>query len=360
VLNNSSFKFQINNLNTNVQEILIEYGLTQKAKNYLCNKMCDRIKRNYLVFQTQIITSNSIRIITSKLNIFHNQIIEKKTDKNLNFNEELIHTYNLKKISNLILENNDLIKAKENCLNYELFIIQKSFYTSDLSEIIIELIKRLPNKQNLRHLNDTDSQLLYNNKNLTSTEFKKYMKTNNLRLKYTNDTNNDKNNNCLSMINFNSNSLFRKNSPFIDKDFFHLNDFKNICNDDYLQREIADNFQFNNISKKEECYTEKILANQSLKMIMISLKMIKEATSICMKAKNLLDFKTSRSNISNNKNEIFLKNIFDNITKTEEMVNVLSKSSSVLVKKDHNFLNKMFEELNVYLELDLLDAMRPS
>lgn len=91
---------------------------------------------------------------------------------------------------------------------------------------------------------------------------------------------------------------------------------------------------------------------------MIALKMIKEATSICMKARNILNLNHMKSSKSQNKNKEFLKSIFDNINRTEDMVNALSKSSSVLARKDFNFLNKMFEELNVYLELDLLESMQ--
>lgn len=124
-----------------------------------------------------------------------------------------------------------------------------------------------------------------------------------------------------------------------------------------LNINISDNVQFTN-HLRQDARTQKTLNRQSLKMIMIALKMIKEATSICMKARNILNLNHMRSSNSQDKSKAFLKNIFDNINRTEEMVNALSKSSSVLVRKDFSFLNKMFEELNVYLELDLLESMQ--
>ncbi len=80
-----------------------------------------------------------------------------------------------------------------------------------------------------------------------------------------------------------------------------------------------------------------------------------------MKARNILNLSSNVQNGAekSSKSKEFLKTIFDNINQTETMVNALSKSSSVLVKKDLCFLNKMFEELNVYLELDLLGNMQP-
>ena len=80
-----------------------------------------------------------------------------------------------------------------------------------------------------------------------------------------------------------------------------------------------------------------------------------------MKARNILNLNHMKNGAKNSKSKSkeFLSTIFENISRTEAMVNTLSKSSSVLVNKDLGFLNKMFEELNVYLELDLLGAMQP-
>ncbi len=80
-----------------------------------------------------------------------------------------------------------------------------------------------------------------------------------------------------------------------------------------------------------------------------------------MKARNILNLNHMQTagKSPKSKSKEFLRTIFENISRTEAMVNALSKSSSVLINKDLGFLNKMFEELNVYLELDLLGAMQP-
>jgi hypothetical protein len=120
---------------------------------------------------------------------------------------------------------------------------------------------------------------------------------------------------------------------------------------------VLDNFQF--INNCENIAAKKTINHQSLKMIMIALKMIKQATGICMKARNLLDMNYLHSPMNaSNKSREFLKQIFDNISETESLVNGLSSSSSVLVQKDFDFINKMFKELNVYLELDILGCMQ--
>lgn len=119
---------------------------------------------------------------------------------------------------------------------------------------------------------------------------------------------------------------------------------------------VCDNFQY--MSSCGNAVTKKKVNRQSLKMIMFALKMIKEATGICIKARNILDmnYLDTPANASNKSRE-FLKQIFENISHTEVMVNGLCNSSSILVQKDLHFVNKMFDELNVYLEMDLLSSV---
>ena len=307
-LNNTGSKLELCNLNAHTQEILVEFDVLDKQ---LLGEQC----RDFIVFQTQIKKLHSTRILTNKISVV------RRNEAAEDLNEQLVHVYHLKKLSNLILENKDMVKAKQHLLKYESFIRERSVFTSDLSETTIRFIKGLSSKQNFRHLNDSDSQLLYNNKNLTSVEFGK----------------------CLILKDALNTTTDTDTVATVPSSF-----------------EIVDNIQFSKcFGDKNEEKAQRTLNKQSLKMIMISLKMIKEATSICMKARSLLNmnhFKTPSG--SSSKSKEFLKKIFDNIGRTEDLVNALSKNSSVLVRKDFNFLNKMFEELNVYLELDLFDAMQ--
>lgn len=155
-LDNELNSLSIDRLNTNMEELLIEF-------NYNPNIASQRPSRNHLVFQTQIKTKNSIRILTNRIDI--DETYESKR------NEHLVNVYNLKKISNLILNNKNMQLAKEHLKKFEEFIQSSNQFKSPLADMVIKLVNRLPLKQNFRFLNDNDAQILYNNKNLTVQEY---------------------------------------------------------------------------------------------------------------------------------------------------------------------------------------------
>lgn len=153
-INNASHKFCIENLNAStLQELLLEFTYKNEGTD-----------KEYLVFQTQIKTSNSVRILTTKVDI-------PRAAEDMISNEHLIHVFNLKKLSKLVLENKNMIVAKEYLKLYDKFLTSKAKAKTGLCDVVVRLIKRLPAKQNFRFLNDFDAQILYNNKNLTLSEF---------------------------------------------------------------------------------------------------------------------------------------------------------------------------------------------
>ena len=86
-------------------------------------------------------------------------------------NEHLIHVYCLRKLSQLCIENKNMVNAKEFLKKYQKFLENEATKKKDLCDVTVKLFNRLPIRQNFRFLNDCDAQIIYNNKNLSIDEF---------------------------------------------------------------------------------------------------------------------------------------------------------------------------------------------
>lgn len=64
-----------------------------------------------------------------------------------------------------------MLSAKDFLRQYQTFLQTEAKEKTDLCDVVVKLINRLPVRQSFRFLNDCDAQVLYNNKNLTVDEF---------------------------------------------------------------------------------------------------------------------------------------------------------------------------------------------
>ncbi len=241
-ISNATNQYCIDNYNPNtLQEILLEFDYKPAGQ-----EANSRTNKDYIVFQTQIKTYNSLRILTTKLSVGQKQTEEAR---NQVCNEHILHVYNLKKLSRLVLENKNMIVAKEYLKLYERFVQSEATCRVELSDVVVKLINRLPAKQNFRYLNDFDAQILYNNKNLTVAEFLENFTTREPILAIGNTVSSSQTN--------------------------QLELFKSPGQDTQHSVNIADNIQFTNHLQADE-RSQKVLNKHSLKMIMVALKMIKE------------------------------------------------------------------------------------
>lgn len=64
-----------------------------------------------------------------------------------------------------------MLSAKDFLRKYQAFLQTEATGKTDLCDVVVKLINRLPMRQSFRFLNDCDAQVLYNNKNLTVDEF---------------------------------------------------------------------------------------------------------------------------------------------------------------------------------------------
>ncbi len=241
-INNETNHYCVENLNPNkIQEILLEfeYKPNLHQSSFSTNK-------DYVIFQTQIKTLNSLRILTTKLSIRPKS--EWPSDQICN--EHILHVYNLKKLSHLIIENKNMIAAKEYLKRYERFFQNEATYRVDLSDLVVKLINRLPTKQNFRYLNDFDAQILYNNKNLTIGEF---------------------------LENFISHEPILAIQNIVSKPQANQIEVYKRPEDQNVNVKISDNIQFTS-HFDEDKKSRKVLNKHSLKMIMVALKMIKEVS----------------------------------------------------------------------------------
>lgn len=154
-LNNCSNKFTIQNLNTNTNEILIEYTANAQHKS----------PKDHVAFQVQIKTCKSIRIITKQISLQPADSMSKISK------EHLIHVFSLRKLSQLCMESRNMLNAKDFLRKYQAFLQTEATGKTNLCDVVVKLINRLPMRQSFRFLNDCDAQVLYNNKNLTVGEF---------------------------------------------------------------------------------------------------------------------------------------------------------------------------------------------
>ena len=142
-LDSKSYKLDLNDVDKNEKEIFIEW--TSKIKNNSKNKNND-----FLHFQIQIESNESVIVLTTKFKCGVRNSIQ---------NFDIVHAYSLRKLSNLVLKEKNLTKAKQYVTQYELF---NEKYKQKNVDIVADTCKLISNSSD-SNFKDDDALILHNN-----------------------------------------------------------------------------------------------------------------------------------------------------------------------------------------------------
>ena len=143
-LDSNGYKLDLNDIDKNDQEILIAWSSKMPEKN-----------KGFLYFQVQIDSSESVIVLTTKVKCGVQNSIQ---------NFDMVHAYSLRKLSNLVLIEKDLAKAKQYVTQYELF--NKKYQQKNV-EIVADTCKLISNSTDLNYKDDV-AIILHNNSTILS------------------------------------------------------------------------------------------------------------------------------------------------------------------------------------------------
>lgn len=145
---NNISKIEMKNIDKNNNELLFEYKIRRNGEipDFVC-------------FQFQFDSDNSTRVYSVKVKV-------DKSKKNHAQNAKIIHAYYLRKLSRVIYDEKNLIKAKTILEAYSNFVKINKHENLKLVKETCDLINQLRST----NLNDQQAEIIHNNKNRCSDE----------------------------------------------------------------------------------------------------------------------------------------------------------------------------------------------
>ena len=143
-LDSKGYKLDLNDVDKNEKEIFIEWSSKVPPKN-----------KGFLYFQIQIDSKESTIVLTTKVKCGVQNSIQ---------NFDIVHAYSLRKLSNMVLKEKNLTKAKQYVTQYELF---NEKYNQKCVDNVADTCKLIGDSFDC-NFKDEDAMILHNNSTILS------------------------------------------------------------------------------------------------------------------------------------------------------------------------------------------------